>query len=69
MKTAIRWVVRNHVPTARGIVSLDELTGAERQAIVDRIYLAMARAMAPEGVEVRLARGHQIHGQDKRQAI
>jgi|GEM_PF-2483716 len=69
MKTAVDWVVRNHVPTARGVVPLEELNDAERQALADRIYLALARALAPEGVQVRLAGRQDTHGQNKKQAV
>lgn len=68
MKMAKHWVVYNHVPTARGVVTLEELTAAERQALADRLYLAVARALAPEGVEVRLA-GGRTRGQNAKQAV
>lgn len=45
--------MENYIVTRRGRVPLDQATAAERRALVRNIYLAFARALAPEGVDIR----------------
>lgn len=47
------WTVVNTAATSRGDIPLDQLTQGERQHLVKRIYLSVARALAPAGVQVR----------------
>jgi hypothetical protein len=49
-----RWQVRNYVVTPTGERLLDDLTRQERTELARRIHLALAQALAPEGVEVRV---------------
>lgn len=47
------WTVVNTAATSRGDVPLDQLTAQERMHLVEKIYLSVARALAPAGVQVR----------------
>lgn len=51
------WRIEQVVLTDRGEIPLDQARAEERRQLAENIYVAFARAQAPEGVQVRLARG------------
>ena len=48
------WRVRNYVATGSADRLLEDLSREERAAVARTIYVTMAQALAPTGVEVRV---------------
>lgn len=48
------WQVRNYVATGSADRLLEDLSREERAAVARTIYMTMAQALAPTGVEVRV---------------